>query len=42
LKQRIKANIGISTQVKVFPADSLQRIEVGKAKRVYDTRAQQI
>ena len=41
LKQRIKANIGISTQVKVFPADSLQRIEVGKAKRVYDTRAQQ-
>jgi phenylacetate-CoA ligase len=42
LKQRIKANIGISTQVKVFPADSLQRIEVGKAKRVYDTRAKQI
>jgi len=42
LKQRIKANIGITTQVKVFPADSLQRIEVGKAKRVYDTRAQQI
>ena len=42
LKQRIKANIGISTQVKVFPADSLQRIEVGKAKRVYDRRAQQI
>ena len=42
LKQRIKANIGISTQVKVFPADSLQRIEVGKAKRVFDTRAQQI
>lgn len=42
LKQRIKANIGISTQVKVFPADSLQRIEVGKAKRVYDTRAHQI
>ncbi len=42
LKQRIKANIGISTQVKVFPADSLQRFEVGKAKRVYDTRAQQI
>jgi phenylacetate-CoA ligase len=42
LKQRIKANIGISTHVKVFPADSLQRIEVGKTKRVYDTRAQQI
>ncbi|MDO7693632.1 MAG: AMP-binding protein, partial [Burkholderiaceae bacterium] len=41
LKQRIKALIGISTAVTVLPADSLKRIEVGKAKRVYDTRTQQ-
>jgi phenylacetate-CoA ligase len=41
LKQRIKALIGISTAVTVRPADSLKRIEVGKAKRVYDTRTQQ-
>ena len=34
LKQRIKALIGISTAVTVLPADSLKRIEVGKAKRV--------
>ena len=42
LQQRIKAHIGISTSVKVFPANTLPRIEVGKAKRVYDTREQQI
>jgi len=42
LQQRIKAHIGISASVKVFPANTLPRIEVGKAKRVYDTRAQQI
>jgi phenylacetate-CoA ligase len=41
LKQRITALIGISTAVTVLPADSLKRIEVGKAKRVYDTRTQQ-
>ena len=33
--------IGISTHVKVMPANSMQRTEVGKARRVIDVRPKQ-
>ncbi|WP_310625599.1 phenylacetate--CoA ligase PaaK [Limnohabitans sp.] len=42
LQHHIKTVIGISTQVKVFPADSLQRTETGKARRVMDNRPKQL
>jgi phenylacetate-CoA ligase len=42
LQHHIKTVIGISTRVKVFPANSLQRTETGKARRVMDNRPKQI
>jgi len=42
LQHHIKTVIGISTHVKVFPADSLQRTETGKARRVLDNRPKQL
>jgi phenylacetate-CoA ligase len=41
LQHRIKTVIGISTHVKVMPANSMQRTEVGKARRVIDVRPKQ-
>jgi phenylacetate-CoA ligase len=38
LMQRIKAMVGITTQVKVLPPDSIERTLVGKARRVIDKR----
>jgi len=42
LQHHIKTVIGISTVVHVMPAESLQRTEVGKARRVIDTRPKQV
>jgi phenylacetate-CoA ligase len=39
LQHHIKTYVGISTQVSVLPADSIERTAVGKAKRVIDKRA---
>ncbi len=39
VQQRIKTMVGISTRVSVLDADSLERTLVGKARRVFDTRA---
>jgi phenylacetate-CoA ligase len=41
LQHHIKTVIGISTHVKVMPANSMQRTEVGKARRVIDVRPKQ-
>ncbi|BDU58902.1 phenylacetate-coenzyme A ligase [Limnohabitans sp. MORI2] len=41
LQHHIKTVIGISTYVKVMPANSMQRTEVGKARRVIDVRPKQ-
>ncbi|GAA3989052.1 phenylacetate--CoA ligase [Comamonas faecalis] len=38
LQQRIKTNIGVSTQVHVMAYDSIPRTQVGKARRVIDER----
>ncbi len=42
LQHHIKTVIGISTRVCVMPADSLQRTETGKARRVIDARPKQL
>jgi phenylacetate-CoA ligase len=42
LQHHIKTVIGISTHVKVMPANSMQRTEVGKARRVIDARPKQL
>ena len=42
LQHHLKTVIGISTVVHVMPAESLQRTEVGKARRVIDTRPKQV
>jgi phenylacetate-CoA ligase len=38
LKQRIKAMVGVSTQVSVLAPNTIERVLVGKARRVIDTR----
>lgn len=38
LAERVKTLVGVTTKVTVLPVDSLPRIEVGKAKRVFDER----
>lgn len=38
LEHQIKAFIGISTRVKVLPADSIERTLTGKTRRVFDRR----
>ena len=35
---RVKTLVGISTQVRVFDPDSIERTQTGKARRVVDTR----
>ncbi|WP_353139994.1 phenylacetate--CoA ligase PaaK [Limnohabitans sp.] len=42
LQHHIKTVIGITTRVRVLPAESLQRTETGKARRVIDTRPKQL
>ena len=42
LQHHIKTVIGISTRVHVLPANSLQRTETGKARRVIDNRPKQL
>lgn len=42
LQHHIKTVIGISTLIKVMPANSMQRTEVGKARRVIDARPKQL
>jgi phenylacetate-CoA ligase len=42
LQHQIKTVIGISTEVQVMGFDSLPRTLVGKARRVFDQRPQQI
>jgi phenylacetate-CoA ligase len=41
LQHHIKTVIGISTQVRVLPTESLQRTVTGKARRVIDIRPKQ-
>ena len=38
VQQRVKTLVGISTQVRVFDRDSIERTQTGKARRVVDTR----
>ncbi len=38
LQHRIKTLVGISTQVRVFDPDAIERTQTGKARRVVDTR----
>jgi phenylacetate-CoA ligase len=38
VQQRIKTLVGISTAVRVFDPDTLERTQTGKARRVYDRR----
>ena len=38
VQQRVKTLIGISTQVRVFDPNSIERTQTGKARRVVDTR----
>ena len=38
VQQRVKTLVGISTQVRVFDHDSIERTQTGKARRVVDTR----
>ena len=35
---RVKTLVGISTQVRVFDPDSIERTQTGKSRRVFDTR----
>ena len=39
LQQRIKTLVGISTSVRVFDPDTIERTQTGKARRVFDRRA---
>jgi len=39
VQQRVKTLVGISTQVRVFDPDSIERTQTGKARRVIDTRS---
>ena len=38
VQQRVKTLVGISTKVRVFDRDSIERTQTGKARRVVDTR----
>ena len=38
LQHRIKTIVGISTKVSIMPFDSIPRTQMGKARRVFDTR----
>ncbi|MCB4788918.1 phenylacetate--CoA ligase PaaK [Delftia sp. Lp-1] len=38
VQQRIKTLVGISTAVRVFDPDTIERTQTGKARRVYDKR----
>ena len=38
LEQRIKTNVGVSTRVRVVPANGIERTLTGKARRVVDQR----
>jgi phenylacetate-CoA ligase len=38
LQHAIKTHIGVSTQVRVMPAEGIERTLTGKARRVVDTR----
>ncbi|MTV41266.1 phenylacetate--CoA ligase PaaK [Duganella radicis] len=38
LEQRIKTNVGVSTQVKLLPPNGIERTLTGKARRVVDLR----
>ncbi|MNU10137.1 Phenylacetate-coenzyme A ligase [compost metagenome] len=38
VQHRIKTLVGISTAVKVFDPDSIERTQTGKARRVFDKR----
>ena len=38
VQQRVKTMIGISAEVRVFDANSIERTQTGKARRVVDTR----
>ncbi len=42
LQHHIKTMIGISTRISVLPANTLTRIQVGKARRVFDHRSKQV
>jgi phenylacetate-CoA ligase len=39
VQHRVKTLVGISTQVKVFDPNSIERTQTGKARRVIDTRS---
>jgi phenylacetate-CoA ligase len=39
VQHRVKTLVGISTQVRVFDPNSIERTQTGKARRVVDTRA---
>ena len=38
VQHRVKTLVGISTTVRVFDPDSIERTQTGKARRVVDTR----
>ncbi|CKS93142.1 Phenylacetate-coenzyme A ligase [Mycobacterium tuberculosis] len=38
VQDRVKTLVGISTTVRVFDPDSIERTQTGKARRVFDTR----
>lgn len=38
IQHQIKTYVGVSTRVRVMPANSIERVEAGKAKRVIDKR----
>jgi phenylacetate-CoA ligase len=38
VQERVKTLVGISTTVRVFDPDSIERTQTGKARRVVDTR----